>query len=72
MKADTSVKITLEGDGTIEKRVERFIFFSHPFFFFSLLNILNQLFLGLASIEASNEWMCGLHEAEAILVATRS
>lgn len=75
MKSDKLVKITLEEDGTIEKRVERFVltpsFFFHPVFFasrhpFSIISGLH------ANIGASNEWMRGLFEVEAILVATRS
>ena len=75
MKSDKLVKPTLEGDGTIEKRVERFVlapsFFFNPVFFASHhpFSIICRLH---ANIEASNEWMRDHHEAEAILVATRS
>ena len=75
MKSDNLVKITWEEDGTIEKRVERFVlapsFFFNPVFFASHhpFSIICRLH---ANIEASNEWMRDHHEAEAILVATRS
>ena len=72
VKFDKITKVPLEGDGTIERRVERcvFLFIPYPpFIFLSTDSIEHRLY---ANLKANPEWISDLHDADAIIVATHS
>jgi hypothetical protein len=70
VKLDKVTSIPLEGDGTISKRVDKYVTFTARTFFMNHF----KLFLGRLydSLTSNKEWMEDLHEADAIFVATHS
>ena len=81
VKFDKITKVPLEGDGTIERRVERWVLPPAPNFVFisrltdmspdSPLHLIKTPRL-YANLKANPEWISDLHNADAIIVATHS
>jgi hypothetical protein len=72
VQLDKITQIPLEGDGTIARRVEKYV---RSAFFRTQMTSLNSYFLPYrlyANLQANAAWMADLHAADAVLVATHS
>jgi hypothetical protein len=69
VKLEKITKIPLEGEGTIDRRVEKCVLPISIALTFTLPHIFSRLYNSLLS---NDEWMSDLHDADAIFVSTHS